>query len=205
MLLKVCGLKQSLNIQEINETINPDMMGFIFYPKSKRFVGDRFVLPNDISAKKVGVFVNEKVEKVINTYHEMGLHFVQLHGGESYEYCQSLRAEGLKVIKVFSIGKELPVRDLEEFQMVADMYLFDTKTSDYGGSGKKFNWELLLDYNFEKDYLLSGGISLEDLGSIQSLTLPRMVGIDVNSQFEDNPGFKNIKLLSKLKGTMNGY
>jgi phosphoribosylanthranilate isomerase len=79
-----------------------------------------------------------------------------------------------------------------------DYFLFDTRTKLYGGSGKTFNWEILEKYRLEKEYFLSGGISLDNLDGLSKMDVSRIHALDVNSRFEVKPGLKDIKLLEKL-------
>jgi phosphoribosylanthranilate isomerase len=78
--------------------------------------------------------------------------------------------------------------------------VFDTKTADgtNGGSGRKWDWSLLDNYNLPVSYLLSGGIGADDAPRIASVIRPGMVGIDINSRFETSPGIKNVQLLSQF-------
>jgi phosphoribosylanthranilate isomerase len=182
-------------------------MGFIFYPESKRYVGDDFdpaILPN-LSSKMetVAVFVNESIEKVIEVVEKYHFTYVQLHGSESPEYCLLLKKKGVKILKAFGIHSLFEWSDLHPYLAGCDYFLFDTSTSGYGGSGKKFGWELLDNYQGPKPFFLSGGIGSEDAQIIEGLHHPFLAGIDVNSRFELEPGLKDVRLLqefiSKLK------
>src|SRR3990172_8042982 len=98
MKLKVCGMKYADNIREVAK-FSPDFIGFIFYPKSKRFVGENFVIPEISSEiKRVGVFVNESLENISEKVKKHKLDFVQLHGDESADFCKTV-SEKIKVIK----------------------------------------------------------------------------------------------------------
>ena len=124
--------------------------------------------------------------------------YIQLHGDEDVDFALRLKSNGLKIIKVFRVADQLP-SDLKNYDGVADLFLFDTATKDYGGSGRHFNWEILKEYSLDVPYLLSGGIRLEDLSSIKELKLNSLVGIDVNSQFETEHGLKDLELVNELK------
>jgi len=197
--IKVCGMKHPDNIAEV-AALGPDLMGFIFYEKSPRYAGELdpgvvHRLPSEI--EKVGVFVNVSVETILAKAEAYTLDYVQLHGDESPEFAERLQNEGLKVIKVFRIADKLPP-DMATFEESADLFLFDTDTKAYGGSGRKFDWELLRKNEIPRPYLLSGGIGPEDAEKVVQLNLPRMIGIDVNSRFETEPGQKNIELIAQL-------
>ena len=199
MKLKVCGMKFPENIIEI-ESLKPDFMGFIFWDKSVRYYNQTSIsISSEIN--RVGVFVNEKIEEVLKKIKQYNLDFVQLHGGENEDYCNAIK-DHCKIIKVFSIGKSFEFKDSKPFENLCHYFLFDTKTSSYGGSGKKFDWNILNNYDSKKPFFLSGGISLDDIDEIKKIfnsKLP-LLGIDINSQFENKLLEKDcnkIKLLIK--------
>ncbi|MBP6619929.1 MAG: phosphoribosylanthranilate isomerase [Leadbetterella sp.] len=202
--IKVCGMRESQNILALAE-LQPDLMGFIFYSKSARFTGE--VLEKEIlkslpgSIQKTGVFVNESYEKVIAISKEYGLDFVQLHGKETVEFCEKLKKEGLKIIKVFSVDNSFDFTETINFEDFADYFLFDTKAEGgYGGHGKAFDWNILDKYEGNTPFLLAGGISLENLGDLDKIKNKHFVGIDVNSKFELSPANKDIEALKELFG-----
>ncbi len=202
MKLKVCGMKLENNISEISK-LNPDFMGFIFWPKSKRFFNEKSIRIFD-KINKVGVFVNQDYDFIIDKINNFELDFVQLHGEEDYQFCKKIKTQ-CKLIKVFNIGADFDFEILNSFESVCDYFLFDTKGDSYGGNGIKFDWKLLKKYPSKKPFFLSGGIDLKDFTEIleiKELKIP-LVGIDINSKFEYEPGLKNIKkveeLLKKMK------
>lgn len=146
---KVCGLRD--NIVEV-AALQPDYIGFIFYAKSPRYVGENFVLPELANSKinKVGVFVNESLDIVHNTLVNYQLDYVQLHGNESPEFCENLIKKNVKIIKAFHVDETFDFGYLKAYELVTDYFLFDTKTNKYGGSGKSFNWNILKKYYMEK-------------------------------------------------------
>ena len=198
MKLKVCGMKYSQNITEI-ENLFPDLMGFIFYEKSKRFFNQPEINLNN-KVKRVGVFVNENIQEIKNKIKKYKLDYVQLHGEENVNFCHSLKPF-VKIIKVFKIDYNFNFKKTEEFEEVCDYFLFDTKSQLHGGSGKKFDWNLLKNYNCKKDFFLSGGIDIGDIEEIKKIVNSYPIaGIDVNSKFElDNleKDKKKINLLIK--------
>lgn len=198
---KVCGLRD--NVEEVS-TLEPDYLGFIFYPKSPRFVGEDFRLSDSISqtSEKVGVFVNASTDFVEDTVRKFALDFAQIHGDESADYCKDLSDRGLKVIKAFQVDKEFDFAALDEYEPVVDYFLFDTKTSHYGGSGSAFDWSILRKYVLEKTYFLSGGIGLDNLEELRQVDLSKVRAVDVNSKFEVRPGLKSIEKLEELKDAL---
>ncbi|WP_436414328.1 phosphoribosylanthranilate isomerase [Petrimonas sp.] len=191
--VKVCGMRSAENIRQI-EQLGVDWMGFIFYPKSPRFVSE-FPSYLPVKTKRVGVFVNETKDNITKTATRFALDFVQLHGNESPEFCVEMGKIGLKVIKAFSIGNEFPSEEVNRYEGVCNYFLFDTKTPQHGGSGRKFNWEILSNYIGNTPFLLSGGISPKDAESIRQFNHPKLIGIDINSKFETNPALKDVELV----------
>ena len=197
MKIKVCGMKHAANIAEV-ANLRPDYLGFIFYPKSPRFISEvaaeliKYV-PAEI--KTVGVFVNEEIDEVKTKIAKHQLKAVQLHGAESAAYCVELKSTGIEVIKAFGIHPEFDFKQLEPYAAVVDYFLFDTQTPAHGGSGKVFDWKLLDDYQLDQPYFLSGGIGSEHAQQIKTIQDPRLYAIDVNSKFELEPGLKDVEQL----------
>ncbi len=205
--LKICGMKFPENIQEIVH-LQPDFLGFIFYENSVRNYTENKIVSIPKSIKKVGVFVNERLEKIIKTIRKYDLDIVQLHGNESKSYCLELETQlkqnqlYTKIIKSFSVDDYFVFQMLNDYQTV-DYFLFDTKGKLPGGNGTKFNWKILEKYHLEKPYFLSGGIGLDDISAIQEfLKTPASkycFALDVNSQFEIEAGLKNKEKLQQFK------
>ena len=200
MKLKVCGMREPHNIQQLLE-LEPDFMGFIFFERSKRFALDldkELLQSFPESVKKVGVFVNSPIDELKEKVKEYKLDYVQLHGDESVEYVGELFAIGIKVIKVFSVGEEFDFDRMKPYKGLVDFFLFDTKGKERGGNGEVFNWEVLNDYPYDVPYFLSGGIDLENAKDIAGLKV-QPYAIDVNSKFELEPGLKDIEQVKMLK------
>ena len=198
--LKVCGMRDVKNIRQLVE-IQPDYIGFIFYPGSKRYaepLDDRFLdtLPSNI--KKTGVFVDAAYDEISTVVERYELDAVQLHGTESHELCGLLQQSGIEVIKAFGIDSTFNFNTLTEFNPVVDYFLFDTKTAQHGGSGQLFDWNILKNYNLDKGYFLSGGLSAEQLSELLKYEDPRLYALDLNSRFEVEPGLKNIPQLTSF-------
>ena len=199
MKLKVCGMKY--NINEVAQ-LQPDFLGFIFYRNSPRdFEGKIPELSKTI--KKVGVFVDEKVEMIVGKIEVHDLDAIQLHGHETPEVCRLLKSTGKDIIKVFSIKDEFDFRVLLPYEDVIDYFLFDTKGKSPGGNGYTFNWNVLKDYPSTKPYILSGGIGLDELEQLKAFkdcsASNYCYAVDVNSRFEIKPGLKDIDELEKFK------
>ncbi len=201
--VKVCGMKYPENILEL-AALQPDYLGFIFWDKSSRyFDGEMPAIPSFI--KKVGVFVQEEIEVILAKAEKYNLQAIQLHGNESVSFCSDLKEklEGkrIEIIKVFSVNDTFDFQELEPFETVCDYFLFDTKGKLPGGNGTTFDWRVLEKYPSLKPFFLSGGISLDEVESIQQIlntNLP-IHALDLNSKFETEPGLKDITLLQKLQ------
>jgi phosphoribosylanthranilate isomerase len=205
MILKVCGLKDNKNIEQLL-AVKPNLMGFIFYNKSKRFVSQfpQSALTDKI--QKVGVFVNESIENIIETINKFQLQYVQLHGNETVDYCSKLfdksknnKTVNFKIIKAFAVDDNFKFFETIDFEPFCSYFLFDTKGLNYGGNGQKFNWYILKNYTGNTPFLLSGGIQPQDAQLIQSFKHPKFVGIDINSGFELQPGVKNVAQIKQFK------
>ncbi|MCB9449056.1 MAG: phosphoribosylanthranilate isomerase [Flavobacteriales bacterium] len=206
--IKVCGMRDANNIRKVAE-LGIYFMGFIFYPKSPRYAGDILEpsvvqsLPSSI--RRVGVFVNAKQEDIIRTADSYHLDAVQLHGTESPEFCRAMKLQGLLVLKAFGIAEVFDFEELADYITHVDYFLFDTASVSHGGSGKKFTWDLLKDYHLRVPFLLSGGIGPEDTEAIRSVSHHALMGVDLNSKFETEPGMKDEQrlesFLQQLKST----
>lgn len=202
MIWKVCGMKDPENITQA-ALLLPDLMGFIFYDRSLRFAGqlDPHLVQIPQRIRKVGVFVNEKIEAVCERVETWGLEMVQLHGDESPDYIDALRQSvDVEIIKAIRVMDALPADQMQPYVGKVAGFLFDTAINGtHGGTGRKFDWKILRSYPFETPFLLSGGIDIDDLVEIKKMNHSAMWGIDVNSKFEIEPGMKDIEKLKSLK------
>ena len=201
-LIKVCGMRDAENIREVEKlfTLHSSLftflMGFIFWPKSSRYVSERpAYLPT--KCKRVGVFVDEDPETIKKIAEDYALGYIQLHGSESPDYVHALRADGgfAAVIKAFSIATTEDLEATKPYEGLVDYFLFDTKAQLPGGSGQQFDWRVLANYVGETPFLLSGGIGPDDAERVKAFRHPKCIGIDLNSKFEDEPALKNIQEL----------
>ena len=194
--IKVCGMREEDNIREV-EKLGVDMIGFIFYPKSPRYVKEvPAYLPE--KAMRTGVFVNEDIDVIETHMDKFSLDFIQLHGNESPEFCRKLTNKGVRIIKAFSIANDEDLQSVNQYEGICRYFLFDTKCEQYGGSGNKFDWNVLHDYKGNTPFFLSGGISVESTEAIKNFSHPKFSGIDINSCFEVCPGKKDIKMIEEF-------
>jgi phosphoribosylanthranilate isomerase len=208
MRVKVCGMTQLEQVRKLDEE-GVDFAGFIFYSKSPRFVGRHFkaeqLKREKLRLGKVGVFVNSAYEDLLRQVDEYGLDMVQLHGDETPRFCEQV-ANYVNVIKVFRLGEDDPIDWLiRPFKDSCDMFLFDTEGAGYGGTGKKFNWDILKTSTIDKIFFLSGGIEMGDTEKLKAFAkepvAKKLFSVDINSKFEISPGVKD---LGKVKGFVSG-
>jgi phosphoribosylanthranilate isomerase len=198
--IKVCGMTLPEQVNALDE-MGVDLAGFIFYEKSPRYVKKKI---NAATMKKtggriakVGVFVNMDYEELMRTVEEYRLDMVQLHGDESERFCERV-ANYVTVIKAFRLSDNDPIEwMLRPYHEGCDMYMFDTLGSGYGGTGKKFDWNVLKGIVLNKLFLLSGGIEPGDEDKLIEFAAEpnakKLFAIDINSKFEITPGVKNIE------------
>lgn len=195
--IKICGITNMKDALAAAE-LGVDMLGFVFYGKSKRYVEMKTVrgIINELpgSILKVGVFVDEERDKVLDIAADVSLDILQFHGDETPDYCASFK-DDYKVIKAFRIKDNASLRSVNDY--IADYYLFDTyQESSAGGTGKTFDWKLLKDFEVLKPFILSGGLDPENVGKAIMEVAP--YGVDVSSGVESSPGNKDIGLLKKF-------
>lgn len=208
MLVKVCGLREAENIRAVS-SLDIDWIGFIFYPPSPRYMLDAqgsfsalAAVPVSISApasprpRRVGVFVDESLERMAEIAEAFQLDYLQLHGNETPDTCYALQKRGFAIIKAFSVACGSDLRQTAAYEGRADYFLFDTRCTGYGGSGRCFDWTILAGYTGQTPFLLSGGIGPAHLETLRSFRHPRLAGIDLNSAFESCPGRKDIGKLA---------
>lgn len=196
-LIKICGITNK--IDAVNAAnLGVDMLGFVFYKKSKRYVESRVVreiineLPDSIA--KVGVFVDEDEKIVRAIAEEAGLDTLQFHGGETPWQCAAFKGD-YKIIKAFRIKDKAGLKAINGYDV--DLDLFDTYRSDcIGGTGETFDWNVLKDYEFLRPMILSGGLNPGNVRKAILEVIPH--GVDVSTGVEDAPGKKNLELMKRF-------
>ncbi len=197
--VKICGVKEKEDLVFIDR-LGADYIGFVLYPKSPRYAGDKIkeLLAFETKARKVAVFVNPEYEEVKKVL-DLGADLIQLHGKETPEFGRKVGFS--KIIKAFRIKEEINLETLlEELNLweKAHAILFDTyKKGLPGGTGETFNWEIarkVVDAGFK--IILAGGINPENVKT--AIIEVKPYAIDVSSGVEEKPGKKNFKKLKKL-------
>jgi phosphoribosylanthranilate isomerase len=209
--IKVCGMTLPEQVNALDE-MGVDLAGFIFYDKSPRYVRNK-ISPEKMKKiggriAKVGVFVNKDYEELMKTVEDYRLDMVQLHGDESERFCEKV-ANYVTTIKAFRLSDNDPIEWMvRPFHEGSQNYMFDTLGSGYGGTGKKFNWDVLKGVNINKLFFLSGGIEPGDEQRLndfsKELVANKLFAIDINSKFEVSAGVKDIAKVKLFVGKLKG-
>ncbi len=225
MIIKVCGMRDADNIREV-AALGVDMLGFIFYPKSPRYVqmisSNAGIIPDYSEERlrkasrkeemmkerrpfRVGVFVDDMPQNIVTRVYNYDLDYIQLHGNEPRETCENLRStldpdikKGIQIIKAISVSTADDILKYKEYVGAVDLFLFDTKCKTVGGSGEQFDWQVLDAYDGDVPFLLSGGIGPDDVERVKAFHHPKCVGIDLNSKFEKEPALKDVEKLREF-------
>ena len=190
--IKICGLRRVEDIEYVNEFL-PDYAGFVFAKKSKRYVtpeqAKELISKLDKRIKSAGIFVNTPIEEVNQIASLCGLYVVQLHGDETPEECRKAK---IKVWKALSVkGKEIE-DELKKFKDSVELFVLDNGP---GGTGEKFDWEIVKGLSAKYKIFLAGGITPENAKEAESEVKP--YGIDVSSGVETD-GVKDRDKIAKL-------
>lgn len=200
MIVKVCGINRIKNMIQVSE-LPVDMIGINFYMGSKRYIGNTSIMIN-ANVKRVGIFVEPSFDEVKQYTDECQLDYVQLHGHVEMDFIQSIRSF-VKVIKAFGVDEAFDFSATDAY-MDCEMFLFDTASDSHGGTGKKFSWTKIDQYKGQVPFLLAGGIGPDDIDSILSIQHPQFAGVDINSQFEMEPGLKNVERVRTFANRLKG-
>lgn len=209
--IKVCGMTLPEQVKALDE-MGVDFAGFIFYPKSPRYMGNKISPEKMRQIKghiaKVGVFVNMPYDDLMGTVEDYRLDMVQLHGDETPFFCEKV-ANYVTVIKAFRLMDNDPIDWITRpYNEATDMFMFDTMGAGYGGTGKKFDWNVLKDTAINKLFFLSGGIEPGDEESIKAFArepvAKKLFSVDMNSRFEVTAGVKDMEKIRKFVKNLKG-
>ncbi len=183
-----------------------DALGFIFYPKSPRYIAPEIAAPIIEGlppfVDRVGVFVNATQEEVIRTA-GCGLSFLQLHGGETPDYCRALRGmlPACGIIKAFRVGEASRPEDFSPYDDCVEAFLLDTHVKGLpGGTGQVFDWSLIEGLKLNRPVILAGGLTPDNMAG--AIAAVRPYAVDVNSGVETRPGIKDHDSLARLMRTI---
>ena len=188
--VKICGLTRIEDIECANK-IQPDYIGMVFYPKSKRAVtleqAASLKAALDKSIKAVGVFVNAESSFIAHLAQAGTIDVIQLHGDEDEAYIELLRQQvaplGVPIIKAIRVQSEESLQNLDKYPV--DFFLFDTyKPGQYGGTGERFNLELE-GVTIPKPYFIAGGLDASNVAHVVAEN-PHAYAVDVSGGVEDS-------------------
>ncbi|MEB8086942.1 phosphoribosylanthranilate isomerase [Staphylococcus pseudoxylosus] len=199
MKLKFCGFRQLADVKKAKD-LDIDAMGFIHFPKSKRFVDIQTIkqftdiIPED--KEKVVILVNPEYKVIDSLIEETGITSIQLHGEEPLSTISYIRQKNkdIKIIKALAAKDSASLLTaIEYYKYVIDQFIIDTPSQNYGGTGKVYDWKML-EVIRDIDYLIAGGINYENIQKIAQLSLQHS-GYDIASGIETN----NIKDKCKMQ------
>ncbi len=192
--IKICGITNKRDAIDASD-LGVDMLGFVFYKKSKRYVEPKIVrdIVNELplSISKVGVFVDLDKKKVLEIAEECSLNMLQFHGEEAPDYCTEFNGI-YKIVKAFRIKDSNSLKGINDYN--ADFYMLDAYSSrEKGGTGESFDWNIIENFEFLKPIILSGGLDSSNV--CQAIQKVSPYGVDVSSGVEESPGKKDLKLM----------
>jgi len=202
--VKICGITRDEDGEAIAR-MGASALGFICVPSSPRYVGvgqirqmvDRL---RSLRVGAIGVFANVGTEPIGNVVREAGLTGVQLHGDETPEFCDRLRAEladGIEIIKAFRIKSEADLERTRLYRDRVDTFLLDAyHPGQLGGTGRQLDWTLLDGFDPGVPWLLAGGLNPDNV--LTAIARVRPTGIDLSSGVERSPGIKDLAKVARL-------
>ena len=201
--VKICGITRREDAIEA-ERLGAFAVGFVFYPASKRFIEpyqagyiSRSLGP---SIERVGVFVNEEPEVVLDTVRKANLTIVQLHGSENPLYLDALKE--IRIIKAFRVDRDFNASVLLDYR--SDYYLLDTALEgSHGGTGKTFDWSFVPSQPKNGKIILAGGLHAGNVENALEITHPW--GIDVSTGVEVFPGIKDTEKMQNFFRAVDRY
>lgn len=195
--VKICGITNLVDARAAVEA-GADALGFVFAKSPRKISPEK--AKGIIGAigpwtASVGVFVNSTYGEIMRIACTAGLSAIQLHGDESPKLVERLKKTPFKVIKSIRVAGPEDLKDLSRFR--PDVFLFDAKVAgQYGGTGKRFDWTILKSKNSQRPFIISGGLSCENVA--QAARTPSVYGVDVSSGVERSPGRKDKKLIKEF-------
>lgn len=195
--VKICGITRPTDIETL-KTAQADFAGFVFFPNSPRNLSyetaKTLAAALDENIKKVAVLVNPNEQEITRAISAIQPAYIQLHGQETAETVARIKNQtGLKIIKALGIATREDIENTDKYEAHVDIFLFDAKPAAPairpGGTGTKFDWELTTAYHGKTDWMLSGGLTVDNIHEALKVTKAKM--LDVSSGVESAPGQKH--------------
>lgn len=202
-LVKICGMTRMQDV-ELCAALGADLLGFIFHPKSPRNVDPDFVASVKTGITKVGVFVDQTHEEVLEIMERCGLHAAQLHGNQDMHFCWRIGPD--RSIKTFwpetYKSAAALTRTLAGFEEACGHFLLDAGKIGQGGTGRTIDFGILQDIEIQTPWFLAGGLGPHNLREAMALNPS---GLDINSGVESEPGIKDEAKLREVFGILAEY
>jgi len=202
--VKICGITEPKDIETLN-AVKADFAGFVFFPNSPRHLSyakaKTLAAALDPNIKKVAVLVNPTETEIARACSAIQPAYIQLHGQETADKVAQIKNQtGLKIIKAFGIATQQDIESTKQYETHVDMFLFDPKPAPDavlpGGTGTQFDWEFAAAYQGETDWMLSGGLTADNITEALKITKAKM--LDVSSGVESAPGQKDSEKIQQF-------
>tara|TARA_Y100000591_G_C21585866_1_gene570665 strand:- start:31 stop:639 length:609 start_codon:yes stop_codon:yes gene_type:complete len=195
MKVKICGITNLLDAKNC-EMLGVDMIGFIFYKKSPRYINLdsslKIISKLNNKIKKVGVFVDEEIEVINDMSHILKLNYIQLHGDEDNEYIKKIKTPTIKALNGNDINLDSKIKEFSKPEFI----LLDNINKDSkGGSGEKFDWKNILNLHNKEKLILSGGLNEKNIINAMKTGIKFF---DFCSATEKKPGIKDSKKVKTI-------
>lgn len=190
---KLCGFTTQETV-DLAVELKVNFIGFVFYPKSPRHVSPKKAgeiarnIPRSI--KKVAVIVDAQDKKIREIIKFLDPDFLQIHSSKKSRILEIYNQFQIPIIKAFPISEAKDLEAVQDYDHIAEMFLFDGKSS---GSGESFDWKILQNFRSRKKWFLSGGLNSENIDLALKITGAQM--IDLSSGIEETRGVKSFKLI----------
>ncbi len=195
-LIKICGITD-LESAEFCINQNANYLGFVFYEQSPRNITNENILETLEKIKNridLVAVTKDPSESIIEKVSNLPFNFIQVHGNVLPDKLAEIKnTTDMRIIKAFNIISSDDLNDVNDYQDIADFYLFDSKSS---GSGEIFDWGILRDKQIKKDFFLSGGLNPKNISKAIEKTGTKY--IDVSSGVEQREGIKDKKLIEQF-------
>ena len=195
MKVKICGITNLLDAKNC-EMLGVDMIGFIFYKKSSRYINLdsslKIISKLNNKIKKVGVFVDEDIEVINDMSNILKLNYIQLHGDEDNEYIKKIKTPTIKALNGNDINLDSKIKEFSNPEFI----LLDNINKDSkGGSGEKFDWKNILNLDNKEKLILSGGLNEKNIINAMKTGIKFF---DFCSATEKKPGIKDSKKVKTI-------